>query len=113
MLSRIPVGKAGFFFNGPFFTHLALQLSIFYISSCQQLWLWTQLWKKQLLESFEVLVVAYRHCGEYRDYGRDIDMGYIALVESSDFEGGGCYFAFVERKDFDERMDFDLNMYVG
>ena len=83
-----------------------------------------------------MLVVAYRHCRDYRDYGRDIDMGYIALVESSDFEsrgcyfafaerkdfddfgyfdfeGRGCYFAFVERKDFDERMDLDLNMYVG
>ena len=66
-----------------------------------------------------MLVVAYRHCGEYRDYGRDIDMGYIALVESSDFEGGGCYFAFVESKDFDdfgyfdERMDLDLDFHVG
>ena len=86
-----------------------------------------------------MLVVAYRHCGEYRDYGRDIDMGYIALVESSDFEGGGCYFAFVESKDFDdfgyfdfedrgcyfafverkdfddfdERMDLDLDLHVG
>ena len=57
-----------------------------------------------------MLVVAYRHFG---DYGRDIDMGYIAFVESSDFEGRGCYFAFVERKDFDERMDLDLNMDVG
>ena len=63
-----------------------------------------------------MLVVAYRHFG---DYGRDIDMGYIAFVESSDFEGRGCYFAFVERKDFDdfgyfdERMDLDLNTDVG
>ena len=60
-----------------------------------------------------MLVVAYRHFGDYRDYGRGIDMGYNAIVESSDFEGRGCYFAFVERKDFDERMDLDLNMYVG
>ena len=42
-----------------------------------------------------MLVVAYRHRGEYRDYGRDIEnMGYLALVERRDSEDG--YMAFVE-----------------
>ena len=58
-----------------------------------------------------MLVVVYRHFGDYRDYGRDIDMGYIALVESTDFEGKGCYFAFVERKDFDDFDYFDFDYF--
>ena len=43
-------------------------------------------------------VVAYKHRRDYRDYVRGIDMGYMVSVESFDFEGRGCYMAFVERK---------------
>ena len=53
-------------------------------------WLWSkQLWQEQLEESLEVLLVAYRHCQDYRHYGIDIDIDYMAFVERSDFEGMG------------------------
>jgi hypothetical protein len=44
-----------------------------------------------------MLVVAYRHCG---DYGRDIEsMGYMVVVERSDFVGMASLMAVVERRD--------------